>query len=174
MTLAERKKKKGIQKWSSWFYVCEPVVRMLISGVLQEPWATARHWEVIVQRVAQRPLFIRGGQGCRRIVWAATAGPDAPRTYTTAASGKVGDLTDNRQVSRGPADHINHLAPTAGSSSPPAPPALLSFSPSSADLFISLQLLLICGSKLAPSTPLSPRLGRAKGLLSKRTAGRER
>lgn len=38
MTLAERKKeKKAVQKWSSWFYVCEPNVRMLISGVLQEP-----------------------------------------------------------------------------------------------------------------------------------------
>lgn len=32
-----KKKKEAVQKWSSWFYVCEPDVRMLISGVLQEP-----------------------------------------------------------------------------------------------------------------------------------------
>lgn len=128
---------------------------------LQEPWATSRNREVIVQRVRLQLLFIRGVKAGGDCLSAATS----PLLHVDDCNEQKVAPADNCQWTR--VSRLTSIISPAAQSATLCPFSLplLSFSfffLLSPDLFITLQLQLICSGKLGPSTSLSVRLGRAR------------
>lgn len=151
---------KNVQNWSSWFYVCEPDVHVN-NQCLQEQRATSWNREVIVQLVSLQLLFIRGVKAGGDCLSAATG----PLRHVDDCNEQKVALADNCQWTR--VSQLTSIISLAAQFTPLCPfslPLFLGFLSLFFfhNLFITLQLQLICNGKLGPSTSLSLCLGRAR------------